>query len=224
MSYIEYTKEDLNKIQEMFNFLDKNKEGSLTIDDINMGIIGLGGELSNKELNHLKSQKDFFDLNDFITICQKKRINVNEIGSKLLLAFSLLEVDKKGFVPSSSIVALLKNDKISDKEIQQLIYEAKPDSDNNINYRNFVKEMLEANYGDESNSFIKNNNNYNDNDDSSVDNYNNNNNVFNNNNVYNNNNAYNNTIDNNNYNNDNSNIISNDNYNNNNQDEDNSDF
>ena len=160
MSYIEYTKEDLNKIQEMFNFLDKNKEGSLSIDDIKLGVVGLGGELTNKEVNHLKSQKDFFDLNDFITICQKKGVKLNKLEDKLLLAFSLLEVDKKGFIPSSSIVALLKNDGISDKEIQQLLNEAKPDSDNNINYRNFAKEILEANYGDESNSFIKNNNNY----------------------------------------------------------------
>ena len=40
---------------------------------------------------------------------------------------------------------MLKNDKIPDKDIQQLIYEAKPDQENNIDYKNFIKEILEAN-------------------------------------------------------------------------------
>ena len=100
---MDYSKEELNKIKEMFNFLDKSKEGSLSIEDIKLGIIGLGGELSNKEVNELKNKKDFFDFDDFVGICQKKKININEIENKLLLAFSLLEVDKKGFVPTSSI-------------------------------------------------------------------------------------------------------------------------
>ena len=56
---------------------------------------------------------------------------------------------------------MLKNDRVPDKDIQQLIYEAKPDKDNNINYRNFVKEILGAD--DESNGDNKKNDNNNDN-------------------------------------------------------------
>ena len=166
-----YSKEDLEKIKEMFDFLDKNKQGAISFEDFNLGIIGLGGELTTKEINIIKNQKEIFDLNDFISICQQKRININELENKLLLAFSLLETDKKGYVPSSSLITLLKSDKVPDKEIQQLIYEAKPDSYNNIDYRKFVKEMLGANPEDEdlnnNNNYINNyNNNYNNNKDS----------------------------------------------------------
>ena len=170
MSYKEYSKEDLNKIKEMFDFLDKNKEGILSIEDLNLGIIGLGGELNAKEIAELKSRKDSYDLDDFISICQKKKINMSELENKLLIAFSLLEIDKKGYVPTSSLITLLKNDKVPDREIQQLIYEAKPDKNNNIDYKNFVKEMLEANPDDENNSPKKN---YNDSD-NEYNNYNNN--------------------------------------------------
>ena len=166
MSYYDYSKEDIDKIKEMFNFLDKNKKGTLSIEDIKLGIIGLGAELKEKEVIELKNKKDEFDLDDFIGLCQKKRINVNEIESKLLLAFSLLETDQKGYVPSSSLIALLKNDRVPEKDIEQLINEAKPDRENNINYRNFVKEILGAE--DESNEGNKKN--YNDNE---SDNYNN---------------------------------------------------
>ena len=152
MSFQDYSKKDLNRIKEMFDFLDKNKEGTISVEDLNRGIIGLGGELTGKDISELINMKDQYDLEDFISICQKKRININEIENKLLLAFSLLETDKKGYVPSSSLITLLKNDKIPDKEIQQLINEAKPDSDNNIDYKYFVKEMLDANFGDDTNS------------------------------------------------------------------------
>ncbi len=170
MAYRDYSKEELKKIKEMFDFLDKKKEGVLSIEDLKLGIIGLGGELSVKEVSHLKSQKDLFDFDDLITICQKKKINISELENKLLLAFSLLEVDKKGFIPKSSLEALLKNDKIPDKDIQQLIYEAKPDQENNIDYKNFIKEILEANSDAEpqnSNNNIDNDNENNSKDDNS---------------------------------------------------------
>ena len=172
MSFKEYSKAELNKIKEMFDFLDKNKEGFLSVEDLNLGIIGLGGELNTREIAELKSRKDSYDLDDFISICQKKNININELEDKLLMAFSLLEIDKKGYVPSSSLITLLKNDKVPDKEIQQLIYEAKPDQNNNIDYKSFVKEMLEANPDDENSSSNKNN--YYDSDNENNNNYNNN--------------------------------------------------
>ena len=171
MSFKGYSKEELNKIKEMFDFLDKNKEGVLSVEDLNLGIIGLGGELNAKEIAELKSRKDTYDLDDFISICQNKKININELEDKLLMAFSLLEIDKKGYVPSSSLITLLKNDKVPDKEIQQLIYEAKPDQNNNIDYKSFVKEMLEANLDDENGS--PNKCNYNDSDNENNNNYNN---------------------------------------------------
>ena len=149
MSYVDYTKEDLIKIKEMFDFLDKNKEGALNIEDLKLAVIGLGGELTVKEMTEIKNQKELFDFEDLVSICKQKRINISDLENKLLLAFSLLEIDKKGFIPKSSLESLLKNDKIPDKDIQQLINEAKPDQDNNIDYRSFVKEIIEANSDDE---------------------------------------------------------------------------
>ena len=194
MSNRDYSKEELKKIKEMFDFLDKNKVGAISIKDVKLGITGLGGELSGKEISELKNQKELFDFDDFTSICRKKRINIEELESKLLLAFSLLEVGKSGFVPSSTIATLLKNDRVPDKEIQQLIYEAKPDNIDNIDYRRFVREMLDANSDDESSSANKMN--YNDTYDSN-DNFNNNNQKQSNNNInnnmnYNNHNDYNN--------------------------------
>ena len=158
MSYRDYTKEEQDRIKEMFDFLDKKKEGELTIEEVKLGIIGLGGELNAKEIFQLKNWKKYFTLEDFISICKQKKINVSELENKLLLAFSLLEKDKKGFIPSSSLITILQNDNIPEKEIQKLIKEANPDRDNNIDYMNFVKEMMGAN-SDNEESKVKNNRN-----------------------------------------------------------------
>ena len=149
MSFKDYTKEEENKIRDMFNFLDKKNSGVISIEDVKMGIIGLGSELNNKEISELQSKSKSFKFEDFINLCRKKKINLNELENKLLLAFSLLETNEKGFISSSSLENLLKNDNISENDINKIINEAKPDKNKNIDYKNLVKEIMEANSDDD---------------------------------------------------------------------------
>ena len=157
MSFKEYTKEEQNRIKDMFNFLDKDNTGSISIEEVKMGIIGLGGELSNKEISELQTKSKIFKFEDFINLCKKKKIDINEIEKKLLKAFSLLETKEKGYIPSSSLENLLRNDNVSESDITKIINEAKPDKKKNIDYQNLVKDIMEANSDDE-----ENNNNYSD--------------------------------------------------------------
>ena len=158
MSFKDYTKEEQNKIKDMFNFLDKKNTGQISIEDAQLGIIGLGGELSNKEITELKNKFEFFTFEDFINLCQKKKIDFNELENKLLLAFSLLETNKKGYIPSSSLENLLKNANVPDNDINQIINEAKPDKNKNIDYKSLVKDIMEANSDDEEDINENNNN------------------------------------------------------------------
>ena len=157
MSFKDYTKEELNKIKDMFNFLDKKSSGQLSVEEVKLGIIGLGGDLTNKEISELKNKFEYFKLDDFINLCKKKKIDFNELENKLLLAFSLLETNKKGFIPGTSLENLLKNDNVSDNDINKIINEAKPDKNNNIDYKSLVKDIMEANSDDEENNDNQNN-------------------------------------------------------------------
>jgi Ca2+-binding EF-hand superfamily protein len=157
MSFKDYTNEEQNKIKDMFNFLDKKNSGQISIEEVQMGIIGLGGELSNKEILELKNKNEFFNFEDFLNLCHKKKINFNELENKLLLAFSLLETNQKGVISSSSLENLLKNDNVNENDINKIINEAKPDKNKNIDYKYLVKEILEANSDDEEESIGNNN-------------------------------------------------------------------
>lgn len=155
MSFKDYTKEEQNRIRDMFNFLDKDNSGKIPIDQVKMGIIGLGGELNNKELSELQSKSKLFKFEDFINLCKRKKIDINEIEKKLLKAFSLLETKEKGYIPSASLEILLRNDNVSESDITKIINEAKPDKKKNIDYQNLVKDIMEANSDDEDNDNIK---------------------------------------------------------------------
>ena len=169
MSFKDFTNEEQNKIKDMFNFLDKKNSGQISIEEVQMGIIGLGSELSNKEISELKNKNEFFKFEDFLNLCHKKKINFKDLENKLLLAFSLLETNQKGVISSSSLENLLKNDNVNDYDINKIINEAKPDKNKNIDYKYLVKEILEANSDDEEESVNKNNINVKDNGDNSDD-------------------------------------------------------
>ena len=162
MSFKDFTNEEQKKIKDMFNFLDKKNSGQISIEEVQMGIIGLGSELSNKEISELKNKNEFFKFEDFLNLCHKKKINFKDLENKLLLAFSLLETNQKGVITSSSLENLLKNDNLNENDINKIINEAKPDKNKNIDYKYLVKEILEANSDDEEESI--NNNNINDKD------------------------------------------------------------
>ncbi len=169
MSFKDFTNEEQNKIKDMFNFLDKKNSGQISIEEVQMGIIGLGGELSNKEISELKNKNEFFKYEDFLNLCHKKKINFKDLENKLLLAFSLLETNQKGVITSSSLENLLKNDNVNENDINKIINEAKPDKNKNIDYKYLVKEILEANSDDEEESINNNNINAKDNGDNSDD-------------------------------------------------------
>ena len=169
MSFKDFTNEEQNKIKDMFNFLDKKNSGQISIGEVQMGIIGLGSELSNKEISELKNKNEFFKFEDFLNLCHKKKINFKDLENKLLLAFSLLKKKKKGVITSSSLENLLKNDNVNENDINKIINEAKPDKNKNIDYKYLVKEILEANSDDEEESVNNNNINVKDNGDNSDD-------------------------------------------------------
>ena len=169
MSFKDFTNEEQNKIKDMFNFLDKKNSGQISIEEVQMGIIGLGGELSNKEISELKNKNEFFKYEDFLNLCHKKKINFKDLENKLLLAFSLLETNQKGVITSCSLENLLKNDNVNENDINKIINEAKPDKNKNIDYKYLVKEILEANSDDEEESVNNNNINVKDNGDNSDD-------------------------------------------------------
>lgn len=138
---MDYSDSDIKRIKEVFKYCDKNKDGSINMKEAELAFIGLGSELSEKE--KADWGKEEVDFDNFLNKCNEKRVSVNDLDSKLKNAFKTLETGKSGFVSVDAITSLLENDGMDAKEIQQIIREAQPDKSKNINYEEFIQQILQ---------------------------------------------------------------------------------
>jgi len=138
---LKFNDNDIEYIKNVFDFVNENNEDYINFNELKKGIITLGGELSEKEEENLKFNKNKYNFEDFINICQVKQLNVNELSNKLLSAFKLLETNKLGYINKNKIENLLNND-INEREMNLLIKELNLDENGNINYEEFTKEMI----------------------------------------------------------------------------------
>ena len=142
---LKFNDNDIEYIKNVFDFVNENNEDYINFNELKKGIITLGGELSEKEEENLKFNKNKYNFEDFINICQVKQLNVNELSNKLLSAFKLLETNKMGYVNKKEIENLLMNNNINEKEINLLINECNPDENGNINYEELTEQMINSN-------------------------------------------------------------------------------
>ena len=139
--------EKIKEFTKVFNFVDKNNDGKINIKEVEYGLGILGNILKKPEIAQIISENNeekFYDLEKFIELCNKN-IDYDKIEENLINSFKILEDEKKpGFISKKNFIYILKlyNEKISDKDIKDIIKEANPDKDGLINIEEFAKEML----------------------------------------------------------------------------------
>ena len=152
-----FAQDDLARIKESFEFFDKDKDSYLSQKELENTIISLGGDLGSKEkliIKEIGGNNSKFSFDNLVYICQKLGINIQEMESKIIQALQVFELEKKGFVHMKNIVSLLSNDKIPEKEINQIIREANPDSNGFFNINEFAKEIIGNSIPDTSNQIV----------------------------------------------------------------------
>lgn len=139
----ELTEAQTKECTDVFNFLDKNKDGFLSIKELEYALGVLGRKLKQKEYEQFEKETKTFSLERFLEICHEK-VDFNKMQDSMVDAFKLFQSDKPGFIKKNDLIFILKsyNDKITDKDINDIIKEANPDKEGYINYEEFAKEML----------------------------------------------------------------------------------
>ena len=139
----ELTEAQTKECTDVFNFLDKNKDGLLSIKELEYALGVFGCKLKQKEYNQFEKESKTFSLERFLEICLEK-VDFSKMQDSMVDAFKLFQSDKPGFIKKKDLIFILKsyNEKITDKDINDIIKEANPDKDGYINYEEFAKEML----------------------------------------------------------------------------------
>ena len=142
MSFL--TDEEKSECERVFNYLDKNKDQKLNIEEVILGLGTLGKICSVKEQKKIESKGSLFDLEAFIEICEQK-VDFKNLDNNLISYFEILESkERPGYISVKNLKYILKkfDENISDKKIKDIVKEVGEESDEFINIEELVKEML----------------------------------------------------------------------------------
>ena len=138
------SEENKKECERIFEHLDKHKENNLDINQVLLGLGALGKIWILKEQKEIENKYGFYDLNNFLNICSEK-VDFNNLDSNLISYFKFLEnKEKPGYISIQNLKFILKkfDEKITDKEINEIVREVGDVEEGNINIEQLVKEFL----------------------------------------------------------------------------------
>lgn len=151
---IEYSKEELKKIHEVFNCLDELGDGKIRFNQIGdcVRILGQNPTEANIKIctKELKSNERV-TFEKFLSVYQeisKIALDSNQSANNFIRVLRYFEnFDEEGFIPFSTLRHFLVNlgEKLTEEEIDELFCD-RIDSKGNINYKEFVKTIMEKKY------------------------------------------------------------------------------
>ncbi|MCQ2819858.1 MAG: protein kinase [archaeon] len=132
---------DVSKLKECFTALDENKDGSLTLEELEKGIknSGLDFDISSifKALDTDKSGK--IDYTEFLACCIDKKTYLT--AERLNEAFKMLDLDGSGKISKEEIKKALKLDNIDEATLDKYIKDYDLNGDGEIDYNEFLNLM-----------------------------------------------------------------------------------
>lgn len=141
------TSQMISQIKETFALFDKGT-GVVTIEEMGVIFRALGQTPTQAELEIIQKDADpgktgKINYSDFVAIFakfQKEPVAEQEIMD----SFEEIDEYKKGTITIKKLRYLMSNcgEALGEEEIQKMIHYANPDHDGNINYRDFVKIMM----------------------------------------------------------------------------------
>ncbi|KAJ7560947.1 hypothetical protein O6H91_03G007300 [Diphasiastrum complanatum] len=145
------SEEEIAGLKEMFKMMDADNSGSITFEELKVGLKKIGSELMESEIRALMDAADVdhdgaIDYKEFITATL--HLNKIEREESMFAAFSYFDKDQSGYITRDELQqACVENHMIDDMQIEELIKEADQDNDGSIDYNEFVTMMRKGNGG-----------------------------------------------------------------------------
>jgi len=138
------TDEQVAEYKEVFMLFDKDEDGVLTYPELNVVMKSLGQRPSEKELLRMVREVsedriyDTIEFNEFLQMMSKQMKNYSQ--DSLRDAFRIFDKDDDGLISVEELrnIMLRLGEKMTDKELDEMIAEANCDKDGHIDYEEFV--------------------------------------------------------------------------------------
>ena len=143
------TKEQITEFKEAFSVFDKNGDGTITTKELGTVLRNLGQNPTESELQDMISEVDVdgngsIDFLEFLSWVLARKTNDTDADGELVEAFKIFDRDGNGLISAAELRHILTKlgEKLSDKEVDEMLKEADKDGDGHINYEEFVIMMM----------------------------------------------------------------------------------
>jgi calcium-dependent protein kinase len=136
---------EIKDLKKVFEAFDKEKDGQISIDELQKGLLQLKSTRFNNEeiLNLFKTidvdKNGRIDYTEFLAATLQERNYLQK--EKLYEAFCVFDKDNSGHISKKELMEVLKTQKTQEGEIEKYIKEADKNGDGVIDYKEFLYLM-----------------------------------------------------------------------------------
>ena len=141
----------VEELSTTFLIFDKNGDGAITIDELDIAMRAFGHNPTEAELRVLITEVEYdrngaLNFPEFLTL-MATQMKLLEDGKEILHQFRALDRDGNGLISSEDLHYVLTNlgEEPTDEDVNEIINEADLNEDNQIDYGEYITMMTNNN-------------------------------------------------------------------------------
>uniref|UniRef100_A0A7N0UYL2 non-specific serine/threonine protein kinase n=1 Tax=Kalanchoe fedtschenkoi TaxID=63787 RepID=A0A7N0UYL2_KALFE len=144
------SEEEIAGLKEMFNMIDADNSGHITLEELKVGLEKVGSKLKDSEIADLMEAADIdnsgtIDYKEFVAAM----LHLNKVHQEdhLYAAFSYFDKDGSGYITHDELQQACETFGLRDVDLDEIIREVDQDNDGRIDYSEFAAMMQDGGFG-----------------------------------------------------------------------------
>ncbi|KAL8172567.1 hypothetical protein V2J09_024371 [Rumex salicifolius] len=144
------SEEEIGGLKELFKMIDTDNSGTITLEELKVGLKRVGSDLGESEIKALMEAADIdnngtIDYGEFIAATL--HVNKIEREENLAAAFSYFDKDSSGYITIDELQQACKDFGLGDVHLDEIVQEIDQDNDGRIDYSEFAAMMRKGDSG-----------------------------------------------------------------------------
>ncbi|KDP43357.1 hypothetical protein JCGZ_25462 [Jatropha curcas] len=141
------SEEEIGGLKELFKMIDTDGNGTITFEELKVGLKRVGSDLMESEIKALMDAADIdnsgtIDYGEFLAATL--HLNKMEREENLIAAFSYFDKDGSGYITVDELQQACKEFGLDDVQLDEMIREIDQDNDGRIDYSEFATMMRKS--------------------------------------------------------------------------------